>query len=241
MALGKARCRLLLAAGVLAAVAGCQPATGPDEKPGPTAQPTRDAAQEPVQAKPSAAKQQAEDETPEPKPQPPPPPKIAEVHMPEQLAKTCLVRVGDVMPGGELTSLEGKPQPFASVQGGKLTAVFFWKGNDVYAQMAAVDALQFLDEDVAKPYAEKGVRVVAVNVGDAPEAVKKTASEAKVGFPVLLDPQGAYFSKVATERFPRLYLLDAAGRILWFDTEYSRTTRNNLLEAVRAALGEPAT
>ena len=60
----------------------------------------------------------------------------------------------------------------------------------------------------------KGVRVVGINVGDAPEAVpSKLLKEAGVTFPNLLDPEGAFFAKVATDkRLPRIYLLDAAGQ-----------------------------
>ena len=64
---------------------------------------------------------------------------------------------------------------------------------------------------------------------------------AKVGatFPVLLDPKGAYFAQLAKDRrMPRTYLIDANGRILWFDVEYSRFTRRDLVQSIRVALGE---
>ena len=35
-----------------------------------------------------------------------------------------------------------------------------------------------------------------------------------------------------------LYLLDAQGKILWFDVEYSRSTREDLVQGIRVALGE---
>jgi hypothetical protein len=37
---------------------------------------------------------------------------------------------------------------------------------------------------------------------------------------------------VATEHLPRTYLLDAEGRILWFDLEYSRATARELINAL---------
>ena len=47
-------------------------------------------------------------------------------------------------------------------------------------------------------------------------------TQAKVGFPILMDPSGDYFSQVATERLPRIYVLDRDGKIAWFDVDYSR-------------------
>jgi hypothetical protein len=43
---------------------------------------------------------------------------------------------------------------------------------------------------------------------------------------------------VASEKLPRTYLLDASGKILWFDIEYSRTTRQQLLSAIRFSLAQ---
>jgi hypothetical protein len=35
---------------------------------------------------------------------------------------------------------------------------------------------------------------------------------------------------------PRTYLLDSSGKILWFDLEYSRSTRRELNQAIRYVL-----
>jgi hypothetical protein len=39
---------------------------------------------------------------------------------------------------------------------------------------------------------------------------------------------------------PRTYLLDPTGKILWFDVEYSRSTRRDLSEALDAMVGPVA-
>ena len=67
------------------------------------------------------------------------------------------------------------------------------------------------------------------------DVVAKHTEEADVTFPSLLDPGGAYFAAVATERLPRIYLLDADGKILWFDMEYTETTRGALKQAIHAS------
>jgi len=37
---------------------------------------------------------------------------------------------------------------------------------------------------------------------------------------------------------PRTFLLDANGKVLWFDVEYSRAARRDLIVSIKAVLGE---
>jgi len=62
----------------------------------------------------------------------------------------------------------------------------------------------------------------------------------KIGIkvPCFFDPNSAFFAKVAKSILPRVYLLDASGKIIWFDTEYTQSTRRNLMMAVKVILGE---
>jgi peroxiredoxin len=170
---------------------------------------------------------------------------IPEVRLPELLQKTCLVGVGDLMPDAPLDVLGGGEQPLSSQFGRRLTLMFFWEADDLYAQ----DELRDLTGDVVEAFGEQGVRVIGINVGDSAEKAAAAVEGAEANFPNFLDPKGEYFAKVANERLPRTYLLDPQGRILWFDLEYSPTTRRQLKQALGAALrqepgakppGEPA-
>jgi peroxiredoxin len=181
------------------------------------------------------ARQKAdEDERPKPAPEPPPAAKMPEVKMPAALAQTCLVKVGDAMPEAALANLEGKPAALRSLLGKKLTAVLFWQSDNMYA----TQALEYLELDVVKQFGAKGVQAVGINVKDAPDAARKAVEESAAKYVNLLDPAGAYYAKVATEKIPRVYLLDAAGKVLWFDIEYSTSTRRDLERAIRFKLGE---
>ena len=60
----------------------------------------------------------------------------------------------------------------------------------------------------------------------------------EVGFTSLLDTDGSLYSKVATQHQPRTYLLDADGKILWLDIEYSRSTARELSNAIHVQLGD---
>jgi hypothetical protein len=56
---------------------------------------------------------------------------------------------------------------------------------------------------------------------------------------VLCDPEQSLLARVAPGKVPATYLLDAAGKVLWFDIEYSRSTRRELAEAIRYTLAHP--
>ncbi|NQT15423.1 MAG: TlpA family protein disulfide reductase [Planctomycetes bacterium] len=210
----------------LAACLGCPGSDTPDQDDGSAA---------PARPQPAPVEEIAA----EPVEEPPPPPTIPQVLLTEALRQTCLVVADDSMPEAELSDLDGEKQSLPEQYGENLTVVFFWtRGNAEFSAMAAGAALEDLQMDVFEPYSEKGVRVVGVNEGDTPEDVKAIVEEAGATFTQLLDPDGALLEKVATEKLPRPYLLDAEGKILWFDLEFSRTTRDSLLQAIQVALGE---
>ena len=176
-----------------------------------------------------------------PKPQEPPPPQtIPKVVLSEALGATCLVNVGQTIPNAELPESAGKLHALHSLYGQKLTVISFWTiGATTRSRLVAAAALRDLMKDVAVPFAEKGVQVIAVNVGDSVAAVRQELDETDATFPCLLDPQGQFYAKIARDgQMPRTFLLNASGKILWFDVEYSRPSRRDLLLSLRVALGE---
>ena len=154
--------------------------------------------------------------------------------MTAKLLATCLVRVGHQLPDQELSGVDRKVSLIRSLLGKRATIVLLWKADDAYS----ISALEDLQTDFAAPYGPTGLAVVGINVKDSPEAARKAVADSGSKYPGLLDGEGRYFAKLATEGLPRLYLADAAGKILWFDIEYSSTMRRQLSEAVRAVLGE---
>ena len=175
-----------------------------------------------------------------PKPKTPPPPlTIPKVGLSDALLATCLVNAGDTMPDAELLAADGRKVSLENLYSETYTVLFFWsekKSN--YARLAAAAALQDLQGDLAGPYAAKGVKVIGINVGDRPAVVGQELQSAGIKIQCYFDPDRAFFSKLATSRLPRVYLLDAAGKIIWFDTEYTQSTRRNLMIAVRVLFGE---
>jgi peroxiredoxin len=164
------------------------------------------------------------------------PAEMPQVRMTDADRATCRVAIGDAMPEGELPDPQGASRPLAELLGKSRTVIFFWtEGDSPFSKMAATAALQDLQSDVLEPLGGQGVAVVAINEHDSADAVAARAKEAGATFPTLLDPGGAYFAAVATERLPRVYLVDAEGKILWFDLEYTETTRESLMQAIHAS------
>lgn len=168
-------------------------------------------------------------------PEPPPAPTMPQVVLTEALAATCRVKVGDALPQGTLAEQNGRVVEVYSTLGARLTVFYFWKGDS----LSALQGLEQIDKNVAGPHAGRGVAVVAVNEGDPPREVADKLKSVGTRLPSLLDPGGTYFAKLATEGLPRAYLVDSQGKILWFDTEYSRGTERTLLQAIDYVLAQP--
>lgn len=145
-----------------------------------------------------------------------------------------LVKVGDKMPVAELPDAAGKAQSLQGLTGEKATLVIFWTAGNI----AALQQLLDLKNDILEPYGKEGVRVVVIDEGDKSEQVKDAVEQTHPNFPILLDSEGSLFAKVATARLPRTYVLDATGRIVWFDIGYSPVMREGLLQTVRAMVGK---
>ena len=86
-------------------------------------------------------------------------------------------------------------------------------------------------------FGPQGVNVVGVAVEPMSDAVTKTISQSRAArFTNLLDADGKAFAQLGKDKLPRVYLVDPQGKILWFDIEYSLTTRRELNQALRAVV-----
>jgi peroxiredoxin len=145
----------------------------------------------------------------------------------------CLVGVGDTMPAIELQQLGGGRAKLADLLGSKATVVVFWKGDRRLSHAELAD----LTPDVLEPFKDAGVTVVAIAVGESAGEVRQATRRAKADYPHLIDADGAAFAKVGSEKLPRTYVLDPEGKVLWFDIEYSTSTRRELAQSLEAVAG----
>ena len=175
----------------------------------------------------------AEDEPVTVTEEPTPPLTIPVVSLDAANATTCLVKVGDTFPEGTLTDAAGKPIQVQSLLGKNLAVIYFWTNKDPYSVAGLEDLGTLIPKELTDMEA---VRVIAVNEGDSPEAVRPLLEKTPSKTLHLFDSDGAYFKKIATKNLPRVYLLDSDGKIVWFDIEYSRSMKRNLQQALEVAL-----
>jgi len=140
----------------------------------------------------------------------------------------CRVGVGAAMPELALIT-DGGAKSLADLRGKAATVVAF-VGQEHWMNPQLIADLPY---DVLEPYGAQGVAVVLVKVADSPAKVPQDSS-----LTVVTDPTGEQFAKVGSGRVPRVYVLDAAGKIVWFDIEYSRSTRRELKQTLASVVGK---
>jgi peroxiredoxin len=161
--------------------------------------------------------------------------KMPGVVLSDQHATLCKVKVGDQFPALELPTLTGDKKSLNELFGPKLTLVVFWNGQ----QPTGLEELADLSRYHLPRFADKGLAVVAINTGDDATKAGELSQKAGTAYPVLSDADGAALAQVAAGKLPRSYLLDPSGKVLWFDLEYSPTTRRDLASAIRFTLERP--
>jgi len=132
--------------------------------------------------------------------------------------------VGEAFPAIKLPLLGGETTDLATLRGADATVILFWHPDRWMARTALVD----LERDVVKKYAADRVAVIGIAVHQPSGAAQEIINRSHATYPQLLDTAGEALSKVGTYALPRLYVLDAAGRVVWFDIEYSEGTRREL-------------
>lgn len=142
-----------------------------------------------------------------------PPVILSETHR-----QQCLVNVGDEFPVLELTNSDGEAVKLASQYGEVATVILLWTPDRWMSRAARAD----IARDVA---GLEGIRVISVALGTAAEAEAPIDAEQLIK---LQDREGLTLSKVGSGMLPRIYVLDRAGVIAWFDVEYSEATRREL-------------
>src|SRR3954466_10651830 len=98
----------------------------------------------------------------------------------------------------------------------------------------AQQQLADIKTDIVEPFHNGGVAVVGVAVDEPDKDAEATIRKSGANIPNLNDADGKAFAQIGTGRFPRTYVLDPSGKIVWFDIEYSLATRRELHQALEA-------
>ncbi|QEG34394.1 TlpA family protein disulfide reductase [Bythopirellula goksoeyrii] len=158
---------------------------------------------------------------------------IPEVILSTAHSAMCRVRVGDEMPEIELPQLGHDEVTLSELSGDQATVVLFWKPDRWMSHMALSD----LEREVVSSAESEKVAVIGIAVETPEDQVAAEAKSSGASFPQLLDVDGKAFDQLGMVMLPRIYVLDPAGRIVWFDIEYSESTRRELHETLDALKG----
>ncbi len=155
-------------------------------------------------------------------------PAIPPVWLSTAHAALCAVMVGETFPAVELSLLRGRATDLATLRGKNATVILFWHPDRWMARTALID----LERDVVKKFPSDQVAVVGIAVKQSSRVAQRWISRSKVTFPQLIDSRGEALALVGTHALPRIYVLDAEGKIVWFDIEYSEGTRRELQQTL---------
>jgi cytochrome c biogenesis protein CcmG, thiol:disulfide interchange protein DsbE len=118
------------------------------------------------------------------------------------------LRIGDILPSFTFSGINGGPVRVPDNFRGKVIVFHFWTigCSSCLEEMPAMNGLY-------GTYHNKGLEILAVNVGQRKETVKTYAAELKVFYPILIDPdlKGARTYNITD--VPRTYLIDRNGVI----------------------------
>jgi peroxiredoxin len=157
-------------------------------------------------------------------------PSIPQVFLTSEHSALCRVHTGDQLPAISLAQLSGGNAELAKLQGKQATVVLFW-GDDPWMSQEAL-------ADLARLGASEGVAIVGIAVKLPNDEVQTAAEKAEVKFPILLDADGKAFNLVGMVKMPRIYVLNEAGEIMWFDIEYSQATGRELEQTLAVLAGK---
>lgn len=141
-------------------------------------------------------------------------------------ARRCRLEVGQRLPNFAIADVAGQPQRLQELLGPELTLVVYWTPRNEYS----LEQFQRLRREIEAPYAGVGVSIVTITTSSAEEVTPLVESSA-ARFPVLCDA-GGRATAVTLGNAPCSILVDRTGKILWFDLEYSRSMRRELLNAI---------
>lgn len=133
--------------------------------------------------------------------------------------------------------LAGVPKTLADYRG-KVVLLNFWASwcPPCLREMPSMERLRV-------KMAGRPLEIVALNSAEAPEEVNAYLARMKLGFPILLDPDGSNTKRWKIFALPTTFMLDAEGRVrfvLTGPTEWDEGEALGIIESLLAELPDRA-
>lgn len=122
--------------------------------------------------------------------------------------KKVILRNGQRAPAFTLTDTSGKTIRVPEDVRGKVVAIRFWASTCKYCAAEMPEM-----EEVYKKYADKGLIILAVNIGEERGTVERFAKEHNISYPLLVDPGQEVTKRYGVISVPVTVILDRDGII----------------------------
>lgn len=156
--------------------------------------------------------------------------------MSEQHQAMCKVLVGDEFPAATLQpEFDGKSVDLKGLYGKKATIVGVFDSSGRMTNTMLRD----LEYDVLQKYSDNSVSVVAVATNIDSEKATEALKKSKFSKSIYADTEQKLMKSLGSGRMPRIYVLDATGKIVWMDIEFSQATRRELKATLQAIAPKP--
>lgn len=147
------------------------------------------------------------------------------------------VRAATPAPELQAQDLAGAPKNLANYRG-KVVLLNFWASwcPPCLREMPSMERLRM--KMTGRPLA-----IVALDSAETPAEVNAYLSRMKLGFPILLDPDGSNTKRWKVFALPTSFLLDADGRVRYVltgPTEWDEGEALGVIESLLAELSVPA-
>jgi peroxiredoxin len=116
------------------------------------------------------------------------------------------VMIGDRIPQVALPDIDGKTISVPDDLKGRVAIIHFWTEgcSSCMREMPEMESLYATHKD-------KGLTIIAVNVGQEPEAVKAAIRKLTITYTVALDQDGKVSRKYQVSALPRTFFIDRNG------------------------------
>ena len=130
------------------------------------------------------------------------------------------------------SDLKGAPQTLADYRG-KVVVLNFWASwcPPCLREMPSMERLRL-------KMAGRPLAIVALDSAETAEEVNAFLSRMKLGFPILLDPDGSNTKRWKVFALPTTFLLDAEGRVRYVLTGPTEWDEGEALEIIESLLAE---